>query len=247
MKKSNKKTILYLKRKTLGFLNKMDLNHRFIKKSFKFLLEILLWVAIVLFTLVVSISIFNLVLKDFIIDISDIILFITAVFILFYTYETKKIREETISQNKMSNAVDVRLLTVHYLEKDFESGHIIEGCEVDILTTIYASKSTNNISSFKFITPFALRGIGKCESFEKINELELIGTYFVTNRQRDMFLKALEIQDGKIKARILITNGDRFIYTFKSTGDNYKKALKSSKGLVDSFILIKKEIDNNVK
>lgn len=165
---------------------------------------------------------------------SDVILLITAVFVLAYTYEAHRLKEETIFQRKMSAAVDV----------DFQmsSGYIRSNEYSEDMGILTSSRSHNNVSTFTFISPFLWQPIGECSLFYSLDG-NLSARYMIKNvKECNSFLKAIEIQKGEIKAKVLITNGERFIYTYRAIGDNWRKSLSGEHDLCDSFILVKKEI-----
>jgi hypothetical protein len=108
---------------------------------------------------------------------------------------------------------------------------------------LQTTESSNSISRFAFLKALPRTDIGRCEPFRKISDNELRATYFVsTDEGREDFLKALQLQDGEIKAWVLITNGTQFIYTFRAMGDGWKKTLEGSPNQKDQFVLVKKEL-----
>ncbi len=213
---------------------------KIIGKYFLFIIQIIGWFAIICFLTIItsgiSLTIFGKNLK---LSNNDFILLITAAFILAYTYETKKLKEETIFQRKMSDANDIDFQIYQYrIDPEFH------GNTIGSITMI---KRLNNISEFTFLTPIIFKPIGELQGFSGLEDdnLSIRADYVIkTEKEIKEFLKTIEIQNGKIKARVKTTNGVKFIYTFRILGDSWKKALKGTyeyKG--DQFIIIKKELD----
>ena len=60
-----------------------------------------------------------------------------------------------------------------------------------------------------------------------------------------MFVETLNSQDGIIKAKVTATSGDKFLYTFKTIGNNYKITTEEGNpNLNDFFKLINKKLIN---
>lgn len=169
---------------------------------------------------------------------SDFILLITAAFVIAYTYETKKIREESIFQRKMGSANDVKFKML--------SKYLVENPDGSLFGELSSPERLHNVSDFCFITTFSMKPIGMSAPFQKItaDKKFFVANYFIkTNEGRKVFLNTLKKQDGEIQAKVLMTNGDRFIYTYKAGADNWKKVLEEDAKLFDYFTLIKKEVD----
>jgi hypothetical protein len=113
---------------------------------------------------------------------------------------------------------------------------------------LYTTEEMNNISAFFFLSAGYLP-IGRCTNFSKSKsetDQYLVAVYYInSNQDRDRFLETLKIQNGKIKASVLMTNGVRFVYTFKAVQGNWKKALNGEKNMEDDFVIIKKELDES--
>ena len=109
-----------------------------------------------------------------------------------------------------------------------------------------SSATLNNVSKFSLISAFFWRPIGESTPFLRItpNSNSLVAYYDIkTKKDRVNFVRSLQLQNGGIKAAVSMTNGDRFIYTYRAAGDGWKNALVDSKSTDEFFILVRKEID----
>jgi MFS family permease len=227
------------------FLRKLNTVIEPLRKRYLFAMGVIGWVIVLGILTPILFALLYAMLGNFLvgwqipktIQISDIILFITAAFILAYTYETKKLREESILQNKMSSAIDLRFrMTGHYY---------VPHPNKTTFGEITADESFHNISRFSFLTTFSMKPIGRCAPFEKFQskEKKLVANYFIeTEKGRKKFLRTLLLQEGEIRANVLMSNGTRFLYTFQATGDNWKATLHGHPNLEDVFVLVKKEL-----
>ena len=228
------------------FLRKLYKLYNPIRKRLLFILGVIGWVILLCFLTPLLFILLAMILEHFLvgwqfnktIQISDFVLFITAGFIVAYTYETKKLREESVFQKQMDAAVDVRF--------DMSGNYRVLHPDKKTFGGLTAAESLHTISRFTFLTAFWMRPIGGCDVFEKNkpNDKSLRANYFIKNdKSRVSFLRTLLIQEGKIKAAVLTTDGTRFIYTFQATGEGWKFTLKGSPNLNDRFVLVRKELD----
>ncbi|MEK7070879.1 MAG: hypothetical protein AAB966_03665 [Patescibacteria group bacterium] len=223
-----------LKNKSIRFIGKHVNSLGSLLKYLLFILEILGWVVVLFFlTPGLAISFSNVFGKT--VSVSDFVLFITAAFILAYTYETKKLREESVMQRKMAVASDIQF-TMASAYRQILGNHIF--------AYMRAEKNTSNISQIFFIQALPARKIGYADTFRYRDDYSLITNYYIeTLEDREAFLKTLEIKKGEISAWVLTTDGTEFLYTFKALEDNWKKALeKSNESAIDEFVLVKKEL-----
>lgn len=204
-------------------------------KMLLFILKMAFWTFVLYLLLLFFLVSFKSIFGDKVkLSDSDVVLFITAVFVLAYTYEAHRLKEETIFQRRMSAAADVNF--------QMNSGYIQSGQYSEIVGILTSPKSQNNVSIFTFVSPFLWQSIGECSLFYNYDGA-MSAQYMIKDvKEYSGFLKAIEIQNGEIKAKVLITNGERFIYTYRAIGDNWKKSLGGERDLCDSFILVKKEI-----
>jgi len=155
---------------------------------------------------------------------------------LAYTYETKKLREESIFQNQMSSAIDIRFrMTGNYS---------IPYPNRTTFAELGTSESLHNVSRFNFLTTFSMKPIVRCGSFERFRAGDpLRANYFIeTDKDRKKFLNTLRMQEGEIRAGVLMSDGTRFVYTYQATTEGWKHALQGHPNMSDTFALIKKEL-----
>ncbi len=219
-----------------------------VQKYSLFVLEVICWVGALLFLTPLLSGLFQIVFPKVLISFNDFILLVTAAFILAYTYETKRMRQETIFQRKMSYAVDVSFRMDGYYKEGGTDANL--NLDTVIFGKVSALEGVDNVSQFSFMSAIMMTPIGKCKLFERDysegGSPKISAHYFiVTNEGRDDFLRALMIQDGEIKARVSMSNGIRFIYTYRATQENWKKTLGGAKNLGDNFVLVKKELDEH--
>ena len=50
------------------------------------------------------------------------------------------------------------------------------------------------------------------------------------------------MQEGEIRAGVLMSDGTRFVYTYQATTEGWKHALQGHPNMSDTFALIKKEL-----
>jgi hypothetical protein len=196
------------------------------------------WIIVLSLLIPVSVALFTTFGISPKISTSDFILLITAAFVLVYTYGTRKLREETVFQREMSVANDIQFYVY--------GGSYSKTVEITNFGRLTTAKSLNNICKFSFMTAIIEKKIGECSHFYTNEDENFYADYyFKSDADRMAFLEALQIQNGRIKARVLITNGTRFIYTFEAMGSNWQRALKGEppQGSSDNFILVKKELD----
>lgn len=231
-----------LKSDALKVWRKVLTVNRRIRGYYMFILQIVMWVLIlyVLTPLLASFQPLFFATKTPL-SISDFILLVTAAFVLAYTYQTQKLKEETIYQRRMSVAHDVRFeMTMHYAKvNEFDR----------VFGRLLTPEALNNVCELVFITAVAGSDIGKCTVFQKINAEDnfLKATYFIETQQgRDAFVQSLKLGGGEIRARVLVTNGEKFVYTFRAVTENWRQFLVDrNPNLNDEFILVKKEVDEN--
>jgi MFS family permease len=228
------------------FLRKLKVIIEPIRKRSLFALGIIGWVLVLGILTPLLLGLLSLTLGNLLagwqisktIQVSDIILFITAAFILAYTYEAKKLREESVFQNKMSSAIDLRFrMTGNYLAPFPDKTTFAE---------LSADEAFHNVSKVAFLTMFSMKRIGRCAPFEKFQSKghKLVANYFIaTERDRKKFVRTLFLQDGEVTASVLMSNGTKFLYTFRTTGDNWKRTWQGQPNLNDVFVLVKKELD----
>lgn len=225
-------------------LEKIIKSTRGLRRYGIFILEIIGWVVVLLFLTPVLASYFRAFFPKAEISFADFILLITAAFILAYTYETKKIRQETIFQRKIAAAVDVNFVIMGGYQIPRSEGEEIFG----MFTTF---KGLNCVARISFVSGIMTTPVGNSGPFYMVHEdnwesERLIAHYFIKGKKnRDDFLRALKLQNGEIRARVLMTNGERFIYTFRAVQENWRKALEGGEGRNDEFILVKKELDED--
>lgn len=169
---------------------------------------------------------------------SIIILGFSLYFLIKYTFETQGMKEEMITQRKMSNAHDVYfdMRTNTYLSAYPYNKQIFGE-----LTTVTAS---NTISEFLFLDENS-KPIGRHTDFLKMKDEDnnIVADYRIENEEdRVSFIKTLCSKNGLIKARIITTNADKFIYTYKAVTENYKIVTKENPNRSDSFRLVGKII-----
>lgn len=210
----------------------------FISRYFLFVIEIVIWTFILYLIIPILGSLFNSIFQNKVpLTNSDFILLITAAFILAYTYETKKLREETVFQRKMTSACDIRIrMQYQPYKRDNRQ-------EWDAFMTIETDEGVNTISRFSFLRAMPRTDIGYCKTFKERGDGTLLAYYMIpTDVERNDFLKALQLQGGEIKAWASATDGTQFIYTFRAVSDGWKKTLEGEPGLYDDFVLVKKEL-----
>jgi hypothetical protein len=214
---------------------------RSIQRYVLFILQIIGWV-LVLYFLTPLLASFQPVFfaTKIPMTIGDFMLLITAAFVLAYTYQTQKLKEETIFQRRMSVAHDVRFRMTNYYRQRNE-GDAVFG-------ELTAVEALNNVCDFTFLTAVVGRNIGRCGIFQRLVPARtfLETSYLMeTLEGRDAFLESLRLTNGEIRARVLVTNGETFIYTFRAVTDNWKRTLAGAPNLNDEFILVKKEVDGS--
>lgn len=166
---------------------------------------------------------------------SIIVLSITLLYLIKYTKATQEMKNEMVKQGKMSNAYDIYF--------DMGSNFYLSANPYDkqIFGKLTTPISIHTISEFLFLGE-NLKPIGRQTDFLKIIDgaKELVADYRIENKNdRVLFITTLCNKRGLIKARVMTTSGDKFIYTYKAVTENYKKA-KETPNLSDSFRLIKK-------
>jgi hypothetical protein len=169
----------------------------------------------------------------------DIVLLVTASFILVYTYETKKTREQALLHNKMSYAHDVNFS----MSSDY-SGRLASD---SFIGKINSPEMSTNVSRVLFLSGVFLKPFGRCAPFIKNKERERLeaNCYFDNPKEdREIFLGELKRGNGEIRASVLMTNVMRFIYTFKAVQGCWIKTIEGHENLRDDFILVKKELDD---
>lgn len=225
-------------------LEKIIKSTRGLRRYGLFILEIIGWVVVLLFLTPILASFIQAQFPKAQISFGDFILAITAAFILAYTYETKKMREETIYQRKMSSAIDVNFVMIGDYNTSKPDEEIIYG----VLTTF---KGLNCVAKVSFISGIMTMSIGRSDPFYIAQEdnwesERMVAQYCIKGRKdRNDFLRALKLQNGEIRARVLMTNGEKFIYTFRAIEGNWRKALDGIENRGDEFILVKKELDED--
>lgn len=178
-------------------------------------------------------------LYSFLIDMLNIIILaVTLWYLIIYTRETQEMKREMVIQRKMSDAHDVYFdMKINYYPlKDSYDGQVFGE-----LKTSTSLKHT--IINFLFLDENSKKIGGHC-LFHKIQQKDdLLVTNYSINHKQDMlsFIKTLNNNKGLIKAEVLSTSGNKFIYTYKAIHDHYKNAEKFP-NTADGFILIKKEI-----
>jgi hypothetical protein len=225
-----------IKQGVLKLFDKIDNPMRSLKRYFLFILQVVVCVILLYFITIAFAASFVAVFGKNV-QLSDLVLFITAAFILAYTYETKKLKDETILQRKMSAANDI-----HFRMNTSYRDDMMDKRPFGFLET---TEALSNVSRFTFLKAIPMRGIGNCTPFVRMhrNPSLLEASYFIkTGAERNTFLEALQLQDGNIKAWVLMTDGTEFVYTFRALGDGWKQTLDSAPNLGDQFILVKKEL-----
>lgn len=228
-----------LKSKALELFRKTGGAYRVIGKYFFFILEIIFWVIVLCIVIPIFAASFNAVYQGRLtLSNSDFILLITAAFILAYTYETKRLREETVFQRKMADSVDIQF----FMRNNYDASQLTK--PGGLFADVQAPEAQNNVSEFEFLTAVRFASIGRCgQLYKGSRDDSLSAHYFIESPGAiDAFLKALQLQNGHIKARVLMTNGTEYVYTFKAVGEGWKKTLTGSPNLNDAFILVKKEL-----
>lgn len=205
-----------------------------------FLLQVVGWVAVLYiltpFLASLSVPIWG---KQIQLSVSDFILLITAAFILAYTYEAKKLREETVYQRKMAVASDIRFSMADYYEHKDADKDAVFG-------RFTAPEGLSSVVGVAFLNVIISEPIGRCGKFfkkDKEDEYPTARYDIISKEERHDFVQTLQIQDGTINARVVTTNGLQFTYTFAAVGDGWRNAHIAGKGYVkDEFILVKKEL-----
>ncbi len=199
-----------------------------------FILQIVGWIVVICLLVLFILTILQLKITDVHASFGDFVLLITAAFILAYTYEAKKMREEIVFQREMASAVDINF--------SMSSGYKLP-LPGNTFGTVSTTKGLNSVSGFSFLSGVMITKIGRCSPFINVGNA-LRADYFIeTEKGLQTFMRALSLQDGEIRARIWMTNGTKFIYTFVTSQRNWKKTIKGVKDLDDQLILIKKELD----
>ena len=209
-----------------------------IRRYFVFILQIIGWTLVLYVLAPIRLGFFASIFKIENIALSDFILLTTAAFVLAYTYETKKLREESVYQRKILSANDIRI--------KLQSYYFGPNPKNRVFARIQSLEAFNNVASLYFLSAGWMKPIGRCDSFSRIgDDLRFFEANYFMNTEKDihLFLNSLKNQGGIIKAKILITNGERFTYTFQAVQDNWKRALDGAENLTDDFILVKKELD----
>lgn len=213
-----------------------------IKRYGLFIVEIFSWVVVLSFLTPFFLVLFQVVFSKIQVSFGDLVLLITAAFILAYTYEAKKMRLQIIFHQKMSYATDLRFRMAEFYQ-------FVEGSDMFFGEFATKEEANNSVSSVSFLSAITMAEIGRCGRFFKKNIADefLKAQYFIkTEEGKRAFLRTLKLQNGVIRVKVLTTNGTKFIYTFKTIHENWRKALKtdlrSSPALSDDFILVKKEL-----
>jgi len=225
-----------IKQGVLKLFEKIDNLVKSAKRYSFFVLQIIGWVLLLYFITIGFAASFTAVFSKNA-SLSDFVLFITAAFILAYTYEAKKLKDETVFQRKMSAANDIQFRMT--------GCYIINRPDSTTFGKLRTAEVLNNVSKFAFLKAIPMRDIGHSAPFIKITDDRkfLEANYFISTKEdREAFLKALQLRNGDIKAWVLITNGTQFIYTFRAVGDGWNRTLQGSPNLNDQFILVKKEL-----
>jgi len=148
-----------IKQGVLKLFDKMDNPMKSLGRYFLFILQIIVCVILLYFiTIGFAASFVAIFGKN--VQFSDLVLFITAAFILAYTYETKKLKDETIFQRKMSAANDIQF-TMNTTYRD-------DAMEKRPFGFLQTTEALNNVSKFTFLKAIPMRGIGNCIPFVRM-------------------------------------------------------------------------------
>ncbi|MDO8536861.1 MAG: hypothetical protein Q7R94_01285 [bacterium] len=218
-------------------LVKLQRVFRSVQRYGLFVLEILGWVAVLYFLTPILISFLVNLFPNIQIQFGDFILLITAAFILAYTYESKRMRGQIIFQDRMACAHDISF--------KMRSGYRLTSPNI-LFGRFSVIEAPNGVSKISFLSGIIMKPTGRCGIFQKLQNADdhLEADYFIEgDKDRETILRALKLKDGEIAARVLMTNGLMFLYTFRAAQGNWKKTLREdAKGLTDDFVLINKEL-----
>lgn len=228
---------------TLRGQNVFDSKMRAAWRIFSFVVQIVLWVVVLYLLTPFLASIQPTFFRtNPALSPSDFILLVTAGIVLAYTYETHKLREESVYQRRMSAASDLRVSM-------FNAYYRLPAAEetrTAMLFRFYSNDGANTITKVQLLSGFLGTPIGRCGPFDYIHgEERLHADYFLDDiQERIALLNALRLGSGELRAAVLATNGERFVYTFRAITDNWRESLAGRLHLNDQFILVKKEFLN---